>query len=384
MRVTFRSTMLAFLIAFTAGAVHPQSNDADASSTTRFFRSNAIGLELEEIRRDAVEVHEYVLAVTRTREHELRVLTHDGTENRRTQVFFDDRGRPRSETVTRIGVEVISREFDAAGRITREEVSRPVDPETADANDAVVLESVTMYAYRDGRLVGATSLDADGELNSRDDYVYRADGSLRRIVRTHADGTERVSEFGVADGRVVEERHTVGSRYELARFDERGRVTVREQWVSDARVGRSTYSYHPGTETTAYVRDEDSEAGSVEERWYDEAGRLVEDRMTVGTVVVSSSTRAFDEHGRPERIATVTGTRTRIEQFEYDGDRLVRRELTEDGRPVVIEVALDDGSRREDRYREGVLVQRIFLDGDRRIREEVVRDGEIIRVREVQ
>ena len=402
------SASIAIAVLLAAPAVDLRGVSRDASPGR--YRSNSIAMALEPL--EPGESAEYELEIVREASGpgemlEERVLTRDGEELRRivreleedrvvverewegerqvSERRFDERGRVAQEVVREHGevVERIRFVYRDDGRLSERIIERPDEAGNEEgANDGAANGS------DDHSGNSASVAEPDGVSFSehfRERYRYRADGLLRRIERTFADGATGGSEFLFSDSILVEEWHERGAASVLVVYDRIGRLTLTEEHFEDELVVSERLLY-PGDDLR---RDAEPERREVSEPEHD---RITETE--------------FDEAGR-EIVEHVYegGERTRQRRFEYDDELLVREvietderleerryEYDEDGNRTTEKRTVDgvitrrlrfgDGEQvTEERYIDGELALIIERDGEERVREQVIRDGEVVRER---
>jgi len=227
------SSMVAFLGALVIGAVLGVLPVRGADPG--LYRSNAAGMALETIGEGAREEHTYVLEVDEepgNADSVRRVerLTRKGEPYRLVEAYLIE-GRTEREVIEEMGERRV-RHFDDEGRLAEEEIEGR-DGET---------EYVT-YRYDGTRRIERIVADGEGKERYRDRYAYGEEGTIRRIVRSFAEGGERRSEFSVAEGRLIDEWHGSDGDGVLMHYDRAGRLVRYEEWVENEPAIREERRY---------------------------------------------------------------------------------------------------------------------------------------------
>lgn len=354
---------------------------ARASADTRWFRSDEMGLAIEPIPEFRIDEFPWVLAVERAAGGggwtETRRLLGGGTEERRwiRVRSADGRTEEREERGGRVSARRLS---GAAGELLQEELF-----------EAGVPASRSVFEYAAGRLVRVRVFAADGSLASTVEYLTAPSGRLREVRWTAADGSLRTESqaaggTGSAAGgaAVSEERTRGGGESRTTRYDEAGRVAVREHGGSDGLISRERLAYRGGSRTPASSTTEWPAEKKVVEASCDEAGLVIDEVTSVAGAVTERVTWTRDAAGRAlvMRRTGTGGTREVRSTWAADGT-LEREEHFFRGARVKNVILLAAGERVEELFEEGELFLRVYYRGDTRVREEVILDGVVVRER---
>jgi hypothetical protein len=352
-----------------------------AAAEVRWFRSDELGLALEPIPALRVDEFAWVLRVERVEAGggwtETRRLLSAGEERHRWTVVRSADGRTE-EREERGGLVVSRRLSGASGEPLQEE-----------SYEAGRLSSRSVYEYAAARLVRVRVFAADGSLASTVEYLTTPGGRLREVRLTSADGGRR-TESQVAGGTVAapggvavsEERSRDGDGWRTTRYDEAGRVAVREQGGPTGLVSRERLVYAAGSPTPGSSTVEWPGERRVVERSFDASGGVIAERTTLADTVIERVSWIRDAAGR-ELVMHRTGLGGTIEvrsTWSADGT-LEREEHFARGARVKTVIPAGPGERVEELYADGELFLRVHYRGDERIREEVVLDGVVVRVR---
>lgn len=381
-----RAVLVAVVLAAAARAPGATASSAEAASvapaaTVRWFRSDELGLALEPIPALRADEFPWVLRVERVEAGggwtETRRLLSAGEERHRWTLIRSADGRTE-EREERGSVMVARRLSGASGEPLQEE-----------SYEAGRLSSRSVYEYAAARLARVRVFAADGSLASTVEYLTAPSGRLREVRWTAADGSRR-TESQAAGGTVAapggtavaEERSRDGDGWRTTRYDESGRVAVREQGGPSGLVSRERLAYADGSPTPSSSSLEWPGERRVVDRSFDAAGGVIAERTTLGDAVVERISWTRDDAGR-ELVMHRTGSGGTVEvrsTWAADGT-LEREEHFARGTRVKTVIHTGPGERVEELYADGELFLRVHYRGDERVREEVILDGEVVRER---
>lgn len=351
-----------------------------ASAENRWFRSDEIGLAIEPIPAFRADEFPWVLAVERLPRGdgwtETRRLLSGGIEQRRWTLVRSADGR--TEEREERGGEMTARRLSGAdGELLQEELF-----------SAGAASSRTVYEYAAGRLARTRAFAADGSLASTVEYLAAPSGRLREVRWTAADGSLRTASQAaggtgsVAGGVAVsEERTREGDVVLTTRYDEHGRVAVRERRDPSGLVSSERLSYTGEARSPASSIAEWPGERKVVEAAYDAAGGEIAETTTVAGAVTERVAWIRDEAGRALAVRREGTSGTAEVRFSWADGTLKREEHFVRGARVknVIHETADE--RVEELFDDGQLFLRVRYRGDARIREEVVVDGRVVRER---
>ncbi len=355
-----------------------------------YYRSNEIGIPLEEISESASAEHRFVLVHRGSLEDgdgtgEERLLLDGGRRIRRWVTLRDAGGTLIAESDYAHGKLVAERSFDGTGKLTE-----------VNAYDGGVLVSRTAYAY-EPRMVRVEVTGSDGAVLHAATYELAATGQLRDFVRVEPGADRLGVRFVFAGGTLVEEAVVSGATRLVSRYLAGVRYEV-EEWRGDVLHAVRELERSPDGMLVGETRTEPALDRRTTSR-FDEAGRVLEAITAVGGRQVELVRHHRDAAGR------IVGTRRETdageERWEYEyvvdpqaasasGDtpddrlRTVRYEQNDELVSVTVhEWPADDGqpTRQTDYYRRGAPYLRVHFQGDTRVREQVVKDGQVIRER---
>jgi hypothetical protein len=189
-----------------------------AFSERRLFRSNSLGMLLEEIEPSARHEYSHVMIVEEEQASETSRLFSENKELKRWERSFFADGKEREERQYIEGRLEALRIFAEDGNILEE---REYASENAEQRET----KRTRYQYRAGVLSSVEVFDGSGASLYRERYAYTKKGFLREIARSYPDGSLSVSAFifGCGEG-LVETRSRQDSRVQIYRYDTSGRI----------------------------------------------------------------------------------------------------------------------------------------------------------------
>jgi len=245
------------------------------------------------------------------------------------------------------------------------------------------LESRKVFVRDGGNLVARDEFDPKGNLVSRVEYAYDADGNSRGIfinLDNSSAGAAHVETYqGMnPDGSVF--RHTSGAAdsWMISDFDRQGRPLYRTV-LAEGKVA-SEISWLRGED--GILREEIQLAGDTETRKrHDNEGRLLEETIIRGGSL--QQVRSYTWSGSNLiRVEKSGDGRTSVRELTWIRDRLSSETLSVDGVISSDVLYTSDSQRTETLYRNGAAAVRVYWDGNNRLREEFLENGEVVRVRE--
>lgn len=346
---------------------------ASGSAQTRYYRSNALGMEFDPIGPGAETGQDrnagYVLEVMREGPDETRVLREDGVEVKRWEIGTGKDGITRTAAFD--NSEPVSVEYhDERGRLTAEE--RYFHGELTEKAE---------YTYRDGAVASSSVTDAEGILRYRDLYSRTSDGRLRQIIREYSDGTRRRSSYGFSGEVLLEEYYDHGGTELVIRYDRDGHILSREEWEGETLLSRENFTYTAGRVASSSVDRSDN--GTKTDRTYSDDGLLIRELTREGEKVLRTTEYAYEDGRLSVRKTTAPGLTEEL-RYGYAEDGTVAEErYLKNGQLEKLTVHLEEERYYEELYKAGELFMRVtYLRGEKTT-EEFIRDGKVIRTRTV-
>lgn len=244
-----------------------------------------------------------------------------------------------------------------------------------------VLQSITVLVRSNGRLMAREESDPEGNLLSRVEYAWDAEGNPRAVyIASGEGGIDRVeSDRKVgADGIVWRHASSSGEDWIVTDRDEAGRPL--EQLSLSGPVV---------TEETSWKRSDDGELKERIEHFedeirsskFDDKGRLIEENTTRGGLVVLTRTYQWKDDDLI-RVEERGEGRLSVREISWSGNRMVGETKSIDGIRVSRTEWISENERIETLFRDGEAVVRVYWRDGNRVKEEFLRDGEVIRTRE--
>jgi antitoxin component YwqK of YwqJK toxin-antitoxin module len=335
------------------------------------YKSNQFGmllLPIEPYRRDESE---WVLEVHATGKDEVRRLYDRGSETRRWEISWTERGTRRVERELFSGVLAARRVYDAAGSLLQEE-----------QYDKGVLVQKSVLTYSEGHLSRLRMLASDGSLVDAAQYLYGKNGTLREVRHTDTAGDVRVSSFVFGPAGVSEERTSSKDTLFISRYDARGRLTNVERRKGEQTQSREDFFYRPETDLLLSSTESLPQEGKAIERRYDDGGRLASEATTASRAVVEEGAYTRDAQGRV--TARTRRSSHGLETWKYaldDQGKVSREEYFLRGSLQKVTAYGQGKLRTEEIYKDEELFLKVYYDGDTRLKEEVYSGGKVLRER---
>lgn len=328
--------LLAFLLATGTTAVEVVAVD--------YYRSNALGMELERIDSTRIGRYSFVLEVRTDQNTETRIVTRDGNEYRRW--------------VTVSGTDGAFTERYFENGVIKSEITfidRTISAETLYADGEV--DERREYLYERGLLSGLTVKGPNDVVIVSMTYHRAADGRLRRIVR-HVQEERAVDSYGFADGVLYQEWHGTSGEGALTRYSQRKAVSE-EKWDGQdlSRIESTDRGVDSVTRTVVVPGDE-----TRIERVFDRQDQLLSERTDTAGMNVEVVDHVYDANDRLKKTVRVTEGVREVWEYQYGRDeyeRTVRYSVNDS----IVKVTHHTGedSYHEDIYRNGEAVLRVFF-----------------------
>jgi antitoxin component YwqK of YwqJK toxin-antitoxin module len=366
----FREPRLGTTVALIA-AVLALCAAAPGSAQTRYYRSNALGMEFDPITSGSEAGRDrgvgFVLEVTPKDAGETRVLRENGAEVKRWEIASGEDGLTRIAAFDD-GEPVSVEYYDGRGRLTAEE--RYFHGEYTERAE---------YAYRDGAVVSSSVTDADGVPLYRDLYSRTSDGRLRQIIREYPDGTRRRSSYGFSGEVLLEEYYDHAGTELVIRYDREGNILSREEWEGEKLLSRENFTYTAGK--VASSRVDRSDGGATIDRTYSDDGLLILERTREGEKVVRTTEYAYVNGRLSTKKTTAPGLAEELRYVYADDGSVAEERYLKNGSLEKLTVHTSSDEYYEELYKTGELFMRVTYLGGQKTTEEFIRDGKVIRTR---
>jgi hypothetical protein len=338
---------------------------------TVYYRSNSLGVALERIEGGDGTDERYVLAVDSVGGTEVRRLFEGGVETDRWEWAYDADGQLRGVRHFEAGELAEVSLYEQTGDVA----------ELLSYRDGELFER-TVYRYSSFGLRQVEVLDAGGASLYRIDYALSADGRLREVRRTNADGRTEVSHYTHGDTGLSSESHAAGGSTYVNRYDRLTRLALVEQWQDDAILIRERWTYRGDTGVPEKVESRDFRTGETHTRVFDRQGRLDAEWWELSGERLAEVRVYRDAEGRIERRTSVGGEGVEEWFYAYDeAGALAKEEYLMRGTLERVTVYTGESSRFEELYRGGEVFLRVYYEGDTKVKEHFVEDGRTVHER---
>lgn len=318
-----------------------------------YYRSNALGMKLEQISEIRLDEFEYTLTVEVAGNKEVRILKRQGEEvSRRTVETLAD-GTLQETEIT--GDERIVRKM-RDGRLMEETLERSGE-----------LEEIRRYIYDDAGLV-KKEISGPGGILYTDHFERTDSGRLRRVIREFPDGTSVVSRYSTGPEGLAEEAHTSGE--ETTRFRYTGSILVAEEnWNGDELLTRTEFFPEDSSE-----RETDFTTDTVTTRFYDKEDRVVRE------VIESPGGREIREYSYRGKLLTEETRRIKgvVERWVYEygeGDERTAFDYYRDNELIKRRVFENEDTYRDIIMRAGKPILEVYYEEHVQVRTEYLEEG---------
>ncbi len=299
-----------------------------------YYFSNPIGMILSDAGKYDIKTGQWVLERRTEGNKEIRILYHNGAEDRRIIKTVDGNmyiiQELKNNSLMRESVYI-------KGRISEETEI------TSEGN-----KKVARYIWGSGNLEEIRYFK-DGTLIYRDEFITGTTGALYKVIRVMPDGSSKIAGYD---------------------YGSRG---IKRQWNINGE-DKTIYFYNDDSLSVMEVykdRDLVSSRKSVE----DDQGKSQTDYNTLSKEKVK---RKFDNSGRIIEEEITTPEKLRIIVYQYGtGDKLVEKTIKEPGFREVHEYHYDINGRldREDVIQNGILQKKVKYLEEGRKEEIIYRHG---------
>jgi antitoxin component YwqK of YwqJK toxin-antitoxin module len=341
-----------------------------SAAEAALYRSNAAGMLLEPIPRFRRDESEFVMEVERKGDLEVGRLYQSGKESKRWEIVTSRDGA-RSEREYDGNVLSAKRAYNPSGSILWEETY-------TDGK----LSQKSIYEYDEGLPASIRVQDSKGALVYSERFQLGEHGSLRRVLRTYADGSVSSSWYAAGDAGLSEERNTVAGVSFIRRYDPKGRVTVIEQLKDGELASRRELTYRGDTDNLLSAMEAVPAENKLISEDYDQDGRLLQQRVSVSDKEVERTDYARSKEGRVETARRTSGEGIEEWRYTYDSSGDVSTEkYFRKGILEKITVYTAKGERYEELYKDGELFLKAYYKDEVKTKEEVYEKGVLVRER---
>ena len=335
-----RILLLIVWFAWTLALTSAQQQSAPDNST-RFFRSNSLGMAIEEVSSYRADDYEYVLKRTMNGSSVTEILFRNDKEVQRAE--YEWKGQVKYGRFFEQGT-LVRETVETEGRL-REERLFSVSDSSSPAERRV-------YQWRDGELQGV-QVFSDGEATAAEEkYIRSNEGKLLQVVRkeTDAPGEARVAGIYSSPDQSQSQWHFTGQGTSYFFYsDQTNRVS--EQYRQGELVYRKeVLETGESTVIDELYPQEEKRIRSV----YSADGRLLSSRTTAPDVTVRS-------------------------EYSYQNGELNELRQTRNGTEKRILYTRGAGEQADETiYENGVLQKQVQYHGEDRRTEVLYRNGEAV------
>lgn len=343
-----------------------------APAEERFFRSNQIGMALQEIAWYQRDEHLYILEVRKEEVNEgfkeIRRLVHSGEEVKRWELLLDVRGRVREErSYEKEGLSDF-RLMDELGRVILEE-----------NYDHDKVKNRALFYYSSAGLSRVEYFNEEGNLLYEDRYRLGAFGELLEVKRVEPAIPALLFSLTLvqAQGVTYEERRKDRERSYISRYNSDGELFCYQVWKDDElEKSLSVIDNERYSEETDYLNNKKYL------RHYDDSGRLVLEEAEYAGEIVERVELFWDEKDR--MLQKIRRGNMGIEEWNYrysNSGKLQSEDYWLKGTLVRKVEYLDEERRLEELFRDNELFMKIYYTYGIKEKEQVLREGKVIRER---
>ncbi len=315
-----------------------QAGEGLSAGPVRVFRSNSLGMPLEEISEYRRDEFDFVLERAEGSGKTEAVLFRQGREEARWERFYGAGGMLEEEKEAR-GEEVTHRIY-RSGLLVEETVSL-----------AGIPGEKTLFTYRNGQIGEIRRIGGDGTApETVITYRLGPDGRLLGVYQ-RADGEEeRRTEFTYSPNGGYGEWHQGNERAEYYRFNQ-GRPILQEQWQNRVL-----------TERIVWTEEEDR---PLRVREFPEEGRTVLDLLDKDGRIIGQEERTPEEtiyreftyqDGRVTRLLERRPGEKLRYTYVYGTDGLSEERMERNDLLATRILYLPEGVERHETYRRGLLL----------------------------
>jgi hypothetical protein len=342
------------------------------STEIHFYKSNDIGMKLEEILEERMNEFSYILKVESSGEMELRSLFSGEKEVKRWELAFYSNMNIKEERAFVEDLMDNVKYYDRKGRPVEEQVY----------SDGSLLYK-TFYYYSEKQAVSRSeTFDSEGALLYREEYELSTKGILRRIKRTWNDGKVHISSFIYSKGKLITEFFKTGDELTISWYNEMGKLERLEVWRDDTLIRKKSLMYSREEGTLTETQEEDLLSGLSYTISFNKEGQMSRQVVKKADNVVEEYNYAYDNEGRQSKTERKSDDGLEEWIFSYNTkSELIKEEYYKKGVIEKQTIYTDASSYVEELFRKGELVIRVHYDDGEKVKEEFLNGGKVIRER---
>lgn len=333
------------------------STTGPSTGQNRYFRSNSLGMALQEITEYRINEYEYVLKRTRGEAGLTEILLKAGKEHQRAEYQwkgavqygrFYEQGRLIRETV------------ETAGRLQEERLFV-----SSDSNEEFERR---VYEWVDGELQRVKVYRNDA-VQTIEEYIRSQEGKLLQVLQSGPDGAEQVSAvYSLPDGQHTQWHFTAGGRSYFF-YSEQGNRISEEYLRGNLVYRKETLQGEERTIVSELYPEQDKRVRSV----YGPDGKILSSQTDTPTTRIHAE-YSYRDGELTEMLRRENGAETRVLYDRGEGDQPDERIYVNE--VLQKEVRYRGGKRRtEVLYRNGEAVARVEYRGEEAVeRESLIED----------
>ncbi len=348
--------------------------DAD----TTFYRSDIVGIAIEEIPWYRADEFRYVLKVVNLSEGKKRVenktLLEGGNEVKRWEIFYSKWGNIEKKLYYENKKLRSEASFDSLGRIV---VKREF------GKNKVIM--VTRYKYIGNLLKERFVRDGRGKELWEENFFYDRFGRLIRVVREFSDGRRLVSIYNMGNFGIYDELQSFNSRAIVLRYDSHGREVESEEWKGNILLKRKYTHYYPNSSKPKLIEVFYSKEKKRVVEKYNSGGYLIDRKEIIANVFEREEIYEWKESLLVEKKILDKKEGVGLYRYFYDSSkRLIREEYWVKGELESSKEYTDNKSMVESFYRGGKVFLKRYYRDNKKVREEIIENAKVIRERKFE
>ncbi len=327
-------------------------------SETELYRSNEIGMTLEQISQYRRDEFEYVLSIEALEEKKTLTLFKNGEEYKK---WVKARQGGNQSIVTYFEKkDLISETVYSENRVGEERFYSEEQ-----------LTELHKYHYRGGALSHIVVSNSEGEILYELHYLHTSSGRLKQVKKVIPEmDTEHVSNYLFSGGNLIEEWHGDEKAGDFFRFTDEGTLLSHEQWSGTALTAIEEQKRGGGTAGTVTV-SENIDKGIVRYTYRNEEGRVIREKAEKNERLLEEIQFTYEGENLGYKRRHTPGL---LEEWEYvyDGGELNEVKYSKNGDVKVITVYTSNETYHEDIYRKGKPFLRVFFEDNVKVKEEFI------------
>ena len=311
----------------------------------RLFRSNAMGMTIEEISLYRKEEYPHVLSVYREEEKEIRRLYEEGRLLTQWERIYQ--GERLIQEQEKTGETIIQRRYNR-GLLTEEKLIKPQEP-----------EELRKYLYGKKETLREISLFRDNVLVHKDVYLTDNRGRLLGVRRFEGEGPPRLNLYGQPSSELSREWHEFDGLSEFFQF-RKGSLQMREVWKEGRLIEKEDWTdTEEGRMSRLNLPEEEREII----QYFDKEGVLISQEEKGAKETVKEQ-NVYVDGLLAEKVRRRSGERIKY-SYKYDEDERLAMEEVEKNGLLVQRITFEDGGReRRETYRRGRLLVTVIYEND--------------------